>query len=70
METPALTDEALARIRSADAELKAFAALRSDDDVRQVMQRLTGPLAGRWVALAAGWMLAQSLQPAAAATSN
>ena len=51
METPAFANEALARIRSADAELKAFAALRGEDDARQAMQRLTGPLAGRWVAV-------------------
>jgi Asp-tRNA(Asn)/Glu-tRNA(Gln) amidotransferase A subunit family amidase len=43
--------EVLQRIRAADADLKAFAALRAEDSARRLAQQLRGPLAGQAVAV-------------------
>jgi Asp-tRNA(Asn)/Glu-tRNA(Gln) amidotransferase A subunit family amidase len=43
--------DALQRIRAADANLKAFAALRDEDSARRLAQQLQGPLAGQLVAV-------------------
>lgn len=51
METAASTASTLATIRAADVDLKAFSALRGDDDAWQATQQLVGPLAGQWVAV-------------------
>jgi Asp-tRNA(Asn)/Glu-tRNA(Gln) amidotransferase A subunit family amidase len=43
--------DVLQRIRAADANLKAFAALRDEDSARRLAQQVQGPLAGQLVAV-------------------
>jgi len=43
--------QALATLRTADADLGAFAAVRDDASAEALAQRLQGPLAGQWVAV-------------------
>ena len=43
--------QALARIREANASLKAFAAIRDDDSAIALARRMHGPLKGRFVAV-------------------
>ena len=43
--------QALATLRTADAGLGAFAAVRDDASAAALAQRLQGPLAGQWVAV-------------------
>jgi len=51
MATQSSLAEALAKIRAADLDLKAFASLRDDASAVALASRLTGPLAGQLVAV-------------------
>lgn len=51
MNDPAAVLRALASIRAANGTLKAFAAIRDDESAAQLARHLTGPLAGRLVAV-------------------
>ena len=42
---------ALAKLRTADADLGAFATVRDDASAAALAQRLQGSLAGQWVAV-------------------
>jgi Asp-tRNA(Asn)/Glu-tRNA(Gln) amidotransferase A subunit family amidase len=49
--TPSAVAEALARIRAANVQLKAFVSVRDDESAVQLAQQLQGPLAGKMVAV-------------------